>query len=461
MKINIKFIYSLALLSLLLYSGCSKQNIADELFDNSTDQRIKQQKAALKNLLISSESGWKMLYFTKNDEFGGFAFLMKFNADNTVKMTSDVNRDTAVTTGKYTITLGSTLKLNFSTYNHIHKLTDSYTPAALRGQGYKGSAEFLYYGNSNDNMKFKSVRQVASEKIIFQKATEKDWDGLIAEAFENHNRLFSSNTYNSVYRGIRLSVNNSEDVYSFSFNKLKRYINISVKSSEGKNTNRSFGVGFAKNGFISSPELKLKNQIFTNFTWDVTSKKFISVNSNNAVAELLYLDAPVVISDDYLLINNNKGGGHIRFSFTVEEPYLIDTPYTSALFLDLFYKARQNFINTQRGKEFYRFYIQFTEGSDKGRVRYRYYSGTKSYSIYHKFTYSVINKKIVLHNNGWQDNNYTKSREEALAPIDKMLFNQKGFYIELLSETYNYSNPVYTFTSAEDTRIRFPSWSYN
>lgn len=459
MRINIKIIWIFTLFISFMFSSCNEDNGTEELFGESVNERLDEQKSELKDLLTSSEQGWKMLYFTNDQEFGGFTFLMKFKEDNTVEMTSDVNDDTAVLSGKYTIELGSTVKLNFTTYNHIHKVTDAYEPSGLRGKGYEGSAEFLYYGNENGEINFRSVKGVGEERITFQKATEEDWNNLIAENLENQSRL-SGTPYDPVYRGLKLTVNGEETIYPFSYDALKRYVDISGLTSEGKIVDRSYGVGFVGNGFIASPELNIGDRSFSYFEWNGELNKYQSVN-DNAEAELLFLDTPVLISDDYLLVNNNAGGGHRMFSFTIEYPYLIDTPYTSAHFLELFYEARQNYINTQNGREFYRFYIEFTEGTNEGRVRYRYYSGSSSFYLYHKFTYAIVDKKVVLSDDGWESTNYSDSREEALAPVDQLLFNPEGFYVELVQEKYNFSNPVYTFTSAADTSIRFPSWSYN
>jgi hypothetical protein len=58
-------------------------------------------------------------------------------------MASDYDNDTSVNTSEYSIELGSTTSLVFTTKNKIHLLSDSNnSPQQLRGKGYKGDFQF-------------------------------------------------------------------------------------------------------------------------------------------------------------------------------------------------------------------------------------------------------------------------------------------------------------------------------
>ncbi len=460
---NIKIKWLLLLVVCAIISNCNNNDGEELLFDATIDDRIGVNKTELTDLLLSSAEGWKMLYFTKDDEFGGYTILMAFNADGTVKMTSDINGNTEAIEGKFDIGLGSTIKLNFSTYNHIHKLTDSYNPPELKGQGYKGSAEFLYYGNNENTITLRSVKGVDNEYIIMQKATAEDWESLIEENLVNQQRFIGLPT-DPVYRGIKVTVNGNETIYPYTFDDVRRYINVSGKNSNGENYNTSFGIGYVSGGFVGLPALNLDNEFFTEFEYDDEAKKFISTNENGATAEFLFLDAPIVITDDYLLVNNIPDGGFDTFSYAGASlyPYLDEAIETSTRFKELFSLAIDNFKNSQGGREFNRFYVRFKEGTKEGYVQYRYLSTNGStYSLYHFFTYDFVDKKLVLYDDGWSSTNYSASRAEALAPIDDMLFNPEGLFVEKISKRYNFSNPVFTFTSAQDTSVRFPAWTYD
>ena len=94
----------------------------ETLFPESPAERIEQRNSELLSLLLAESNGYKGVYFTKNDEFGGFTFYMKFNADGTVEMTSDFDSDSAIETSSYEVRFGTTNELVFTTRNHIQKV---------------------------------------------------------------------------------------------------------------------------------------------------------------------------------------------------------------------------------------------------------------------------------------------------------------------------------------------------
>ena len=99
---------------------------------------------------------WKATYFTDDTQLGGYSYLFKFTDNQIVEMASDFGGNDDVTSSQWAIQLGTTLKLSFTTKNKIHELSDSNNSpdTDLRGQGYKGSFEFLYYGTEGDDIIF-------------------------------------------------------------------------------------------------------------------------------------------------------------------------------------------------------------------------------------------------------------------------------------------------------------------
>ncbi|MNF95416.1 hypothetical protein D3C84_781670 [compost metagenome] len=141
-----KFLFA-AFLALQL-SSCDNNTEADPKFDKTPTERLNAQKTELSDALLSSEFGWKAVYFTDNTVLGGYTHLFRFAADGTVQMASDFDDDTAVYKSEYQVQLGSTVSLTFTTKNRIHLLSesDNYPIAALRAKGYLGDFQFLYYG---------------------------------------------------------------------------------------------------------------------------------------------------------------------------------------------------------------------------------------------------------------------------------------------------------------------------
>ncbi|RAV27609.1 DUF4302 domain-containing protein [Sinomicrobium soli] len=453
-KLQVKLWYALIIWGIII--SCNDDNGADNLFEDNTTERISNAQNELRTTLLSAENGWKMVYFPTDDEFGGFTILMKFNTDGTVDMTSDIDENTDMVTSSYDIDYGATVKLNFATKNHLHKLVDSYYPEALRGTGYKGSGEFLFYGTDEEsNVVFRSVRDKEHENITFHRADAADWESAIENGRDTGVRLEGIPS-DPVFRGVVITANGEETLYPFSYDQLRRYVSISGTSSEGKITDKSFGVAFAPDKLLLSPSLELEEDTFSEFEWKEAEEKFVSQGNTGITAEIKFLDRPVFITDDYLLIYDMARGGHDRFSY--RDDTLAETPYTSEAYKELFNEARDNFAATQGGREIYRFEILF-DSETEGRVRYLYYSGSSSFSLYHNFTWEVVDQKILISDNGWDDLNFNPGRETALAPIDQMIFNSEGLFVEQVPETFTYSNQVYTFIAADGATVRFPTYA--
>jgi hypothetical protein len=82
-------------------------------------------------------------------------------------MASDYDNDTSVNTSEYSIELGSTTSLVFTTKNKIHLLSDSNNSptAALRGKGTR-RLSVLYYGQDNGQIIFKTNRSFEELRFV-------------------------------------------------------------------------------------------------------------------------------------------------------------------------------------------------------------------------------------------------------------------------------------------------------
>ena len=177
MKVKNIFKYStVAFLSAQLVA-CDKTD-TEQKFEQSPTERLNAREKELNDLLLSSEQGWKAVYFTDNTQLGGYTHLFKFTADGKVTMASDFDADTKAYTSEYDVVLGSTVSLLFNTNNRIHLLSDSnnYPTADLKGEGYKGDFQFLYYGQEKGEIIFKTNRSF--QELRFVKATAQDWADL-------------------------------------------------------------------------------------------------------------------------------------------------------------------------------------------------------------------------------------------------------------------------------------------
>lgn len=125
-----KTIY-LAVLAALTLSACS--NDSNDIFDQSAAERLEQYKKEYAEVLTENGGLWTMEYFSNDDE-PGYLFLMKFNADGSVKMAANhkwINNEYREETSLWKMIADNGPVLSFNSYNTLfHIFSD---PANIEG----------------------------------------------------------------------------------------------------------------------------------------------------------------------------------------------------------------------------------------------------------------------------------------------------------------------------------------
>lgn len=272
-------VYTLACLAFLAF-GCV-DNEADDLFSKSANERKNERIAELQNELLSSEYGWKFVYFTDdfdtNDaRLGGFSHIFKCLDDHTIEMISDFDQNSLVVgnPSSYRVSMAGTVSLLFDTKNKIHLLSDSgNSPSGLGAKGYKGDFEFQYYGLDDNGLKFRTTR--SGVDLVFERATAQDWEDLklnrnVMTALGSKQRIFV------------VEDDNAEN-YNFSFNSQTRFASIlDTTRTMSVNSYGGVGVGFKKDGIVISPAIEFEDGSVIN---ELTQQgnQFIGQVGNNMV----------------------------------------------------------------------------------------------------------------------------------------------------------------------------------
>lgn len=177
--IKYKHLYFLSLFFTLLFSCSDDEN--QSVFDQTPAERVAERITELQNLLLSQPNGFRAVYFPKDDERGGFTIFMQFNADGTVRQTSDFDADSELQNSSYEVRLGTTTELVFTTRNHITKATD---PTAVTevingfptGLGFFGTSVFQYFSNDNGVITFRDVRNKDTALMVLYPTNFTDFD---------------------------------------------------------------------------------------------------------------------------------------------------------------------------------------------------------------------------------------------------------------------------------------------
>ncbi|MHC0441808.1 DUF4302 domain-containing protein [Flavobacterium sp. 3-210] len=448
MKINFIYKYLFATLLVLYLGSCSNNTDAEQIFDQTPTERLNAQKSELSNLLLSSEFGWKAVYFTDNTVLGGYTHLFKFAKDGTVQMASDFDSDTNVYKSEYEVQLGSTVSVVFTTRNRIHLLSesDNYPIPALRAKGYLGDFQFLYYGQENGEIIFRTNR--SGEELRFVKATANDWTDLPKNILMEQNVIGGDDR--PLFRLLETNDGKAIHKFDFSFSAITRFAE-SNSIESGYTVSYNMGVGYTPTGIVVSPAVEVGEQKLTNFTYNSTDGSFTATGTGGVSAVIKYTDKPLVLTDDYKIMLPGKV--YSRFGYYPND-YTEDAVTNSVLF-----KAELAKINAALPAGQSISSVQIYMNHSLGNFIYYTFVGRAALQHYVDVVEDPVGKKIILKHKSWNGNT-TVATPAFLAGFDKNLMDANGLYVKKESFRLFYSNTVYTFTSSS-TPFRMTTWQLN
>ena len=170
----------------VVFSACKKNY--DHVFDQSPDERINAAINSYTSTLTGAANGWKAFIKTDSGKGSTYSFYFKFSADNRVKMFSDFDSASAVTSqeSSYRLKAQQQPTLIFDTYSYVHVLADPNESVVLTdnfvlfsdvnhgpiGKGLLSDFEFII-----DNAKIKTdtielTGKVHNTRLILVRATK-------------------------------------------------------------------------------------------------------------------------------------------------------------------------------------------------------------------------------------------------------------------------------------------------
>ncbi|MBL0737880.1 DUF4302 domain-containing protein [Flavobacterium sp. GN10] len=449
MKIKYIFRYLVVASLMLHFTACTDTEV-EQKFDKTPTERLNAQKSELQEVLLTSPDGWKAVYFTDNKQLGGFTHLFKFTADGKVEMASDFNTtSTPKFTSDYDIQLGSTVSLVFTTKNRIHLLSDSSPAAAptaaLRGKGYLGDFQFLYYGQDNGQLIFKANRTAGdsnSSEIRFVKATSQDWDDL-SKNFLMIPNVIGSNVFGA-NRGLEIIDGTTKKTYDFNpYTTITRFGSYTDITS-----NNGIGIGYSPNGIVISPAIKVGDQMLSNFIFNSADGSFTATGTNGASASIKYSNTPFVISDDY----KNFAPGQPQRVVGYIAPNLTAAQSNSVLCRNLIDKINAGLPATQ---SLARVQVVFNNAVNGTYIQYLFNGGKATITHFVTTEVNEANKTIILTDDGWTHNAATIA---ILKDLDAQLTNPEGLYIKKEAFTIVASNKIYTLANASNNGFRITTY---
>ena len=419
-----------------LFSCTSKEE--DRVFEDTVNQRTLEAEKKLLDVLLSAEHGWKLVYFTDIERYGGYTFLMDFKDERNVVMASDFDEEGAVLQkGEYEVKFRSTVSLIFTTKNKIHDLSDPINSQYKQGEGYEGEYQFGFYGNTEDEIYFKTPKQ--GQEVVFVKATPEDW-AKIGEQYEIAEKMeLLDEPY---FRVLNVKEGGQEKSYDIEYAASVRIVDI--MNGSDLNDRSGFSINYVPGGMQITPAIKVGSTLVSNLYFDEAYNSFVFNDGVNTVS-LEYSNEPINWEETYkeLLAHTLPKR---TFLFDPNDGAL-GSSSTSALF-------RQKVIELGRSEsgkyDLEEIQIQF---KDDGTLQANY-ADYQFRGVTYRFNFEIADgdRAIQIKNGKWD----TATVPSGIRDLNNAIFANR-LYLKLEKFRLRYTNPVITLIG-DESPIAFSLW---
>lgn len=194
-----KKIFNLLFIALLvvIYSACTPEE--DNVFDQSSANRMTEAIADTRDLLTGVENGWLMAYYpSASQKYGGYNVLVSFTKDGKVTASSEVYDATDKVTSDYSLTQSAGVILSFDSYNDIiHFFSDPLNPAGIgdKGKGMEGDLEFRVMETAPDRIVMQG-RKTGSRIVMTPMPKDASWSKYLNDVLAaDDNMAFAAYKY--------------------------------------------------------------------------------------------------------------------------------------------------------------------------------------------------------------------------------------------------------------------------
>ena len=421
---------------------CTKND--NDAVDNPIDPV---ENPALMKELTASPDGWKLTYISSDDSFGGYHFLMKFDAQGKVSMLSDLSATATPTTSSYsTQEEGKGLVLSFIGNNQIHLLANALQGAI--GNAHTGKVyQFLYTGKEGNNLKFQNLL-LSGMQLVFEPATAADWSRTPA-LYKNITPLTTA----AAHYYLKVSTaTGTPTTYPIEFT--NRVLSL-------KNTQSKVAVLATEKGVAFHRAFTLGGQSFTELERVAGSVPPVyKATVNGVTAELFYSSVPPNFfdGDDYKDINTTIEAFALMSQYFKNNEYMTEAFYEDVLKVDA-------------STDLYMLRVMF-DGATDCHIQIGHIFPEKGFSVLQiSCKYELKNKRLYLKESDknlstsapdvWGDEKNKAILEQAQRALGSVYdLGAQGLYIKKLNIKVKpqEDNPVYLLQSYEFPLYAFPIW---
>lgn len=259
-------LYSLLVGASLSMNSCLFSE--DDVFDQSSAERLNASVVEMKELLLSAENGWKLEYrYGSGGSEGAANLFMKFDA-NEVVMASDFATASyqpgETCSSLYTVQSYNGTELSFDAYNEI--LHSFCTPNGYNDPGYEGDYEFVVRSTSENEIHLTGKKHDV-DMVMTRLDASMDWATYLSAAaqisddsdYSSFNLMIGGQSVGSVGRDGHALV-------------------LSATGSDGSVSQSYYPFICTDKGIHMMEPLTMENVTMQDFTWDNTTNTFTCTN---------------------------------------------------------------------------------------------------------------------------------------------------------------------------------------
>lgn len=268
-----KKIFNILLLTLALgFVSCVGE--VEDIFDKSSAQRAADAIKKDRDVLVSAKNGWvlSMKADPKNEHgVGAYNIYLKFNADSTVTVSSELAESTEVYTSHYSIKQSQGIVLTFDEYNPlIHYFSDPVNPDGfgMNGKGLEGDFEFLFVSANSDKVVLKGKKTEINMTMVPVKEGVV-WADEINKIHKVSDEMLKSTDY-------IMTIQEGTSIDTINVSRMIRVFNI-----EGDKGIIQAPFVIKQTGIEFVSEVTVKGHVIKGFTYDPSKEYFEASNNSN------------------------------------------------------------------------------------------------------------------------------------------------------------------------------------
>ena len=214
-----KIYYILCMLvtfGLAVFSLSSCTNEQEDLFTDSSENRVDAGISEINSILVGADKGWRMEYFLDGLlTYGGYNTLLKFNENGTVDAASEMFESDFIATSLYSINQSAGVVVSIDTYNEVFSaFSDPGAPLlGSTGDGMGGDNDFLVISATKEKILLKGKK---SGVVVSLTPMTQEWtiflDGISAAKSSMYSQLYEIKIGEHI-----VDVNQSNNTLSISY----------------------------------------------------------------------------------------------------------------------------------------------------------------------------------------------------------------------------------------------------